>query len=53
MQFLTRFFEQVDALPGVEAAGAISFLPLTGLGAATSMEIVGPAQTAEGSGAGH
>ena len=29
------------ALPGVDAAGAISFLPLMGLGAATSMEIVG------------
>ena len=41
MQFLTRFFEQVDALPGVEASGAISFLPLTGLGAATRMEIMG------------
>ncbi len=40
-QFLNRFFQQVDALPGVEASGAISFLPLTGLGAATSMEIVG------------
>ena len=40
-QFLTRFFEQVDALPGVESSGAISFLPLTGLGAATRMEIVG------------
>ncbi len=40
-QFLDRFFQQVDALPGVEASGAISFLPLTGLGAATSMQIVG------------
>jgi putative ABC transport system permease protein len=40
-QFLARFFQQVDALPGVEASGAISFLPLTGLAAATSMEIVG------------
>jgi predicted permease len=40
-QFLARFFQQVDALPGVDASGAISFLPLTGLGAATSMEIVG------------
>jgi putative ABC transport system permease protein len=40
-QFLARFFAQVDALPGVEASGAISFLPLTSLGAATSMEIVG------------
>ena len=40
-QFLARFFQQVDALPGVDASGAISFLPLAGLGAATSMEIVG------------
>ncbi len=40
-QFLTRFFQQVDALPGVETSGAISFLPLTGLGAATRMEIMG------------
>ena len=40
-QFLDRFFQQVDALPGVEASGAISFLPLSGLGAATSMQIVG------------
>ena len=40
-QFLTRFFQQVDALPGVASSGAISFLPLTGLGAATRMEIVG------------
>ena len=40
-QFLDRFFQQVDALPGVKASGAISFLPLTGLGAATSMQIVG------------
>jgi putative ABC transport system permease protein len=41
LQFLTRFFQQVNALPGVESSGAISFLPLTGLGAATRMEIVG------------
>jgi putative ABC transport system permease protein len=40
-QFFTRFFEQVDALPGVETSGAVSFLPLTGLGAATSMQIIG------------
>jgi putative ABC transport system permease protein len=39
--FLDRFFTEVAALPGVDAAGAISFLPLTGLGSATSMEIVG------------
>jgi putative ABC transport system permease protein len=40
-QFFMRFFEQVDTLPGVVASGGISFLPLTGLGAATSMEILG------------
>jgi len=47
-QFLTRFFQQVDALPGVEASGAISFLPLAGLGAATSMEIVGQPKPPQG-----
>jgi putative ABC transport system permease protein len=40
-QFFSRFFRGVDALPGVQASGAISFLPMTGLGSATSMEIVG------------
>ncbi len=47
-QFLDRFFQQVDALPGVEASGAISFLPLTGLGAATSMQIVGKPMPPQG-----
>jgi putative ABC transport system permease protein len=47
-QFLTRFFQQVDTLPGVESAGAISFLPLAGLGAATSMEIVGQPKPEKG-----
>jgi len=40
-QFFARFFQQVDALPGVDASGSISWLPLAGGGAATSMEIVG------------
>jgi putative ABC transport system permease protein len=40
-QFFQRFFEQVDGLPGVQASGGISFLPLTGLGAATSYTVVG------------
>ncbi len=40
-QFFARLFQEVDRLPGVQASGAISFLPLTGLGAATSMVIVG------------
>lgn len=41
----TRFFknavERIGRLPGVESAGAISFLPFGGLGAATSFSIVG------------
>jgi putative ABC transport system permease protein len=40
-RFLDRFFAEVGRLPGVQSAGAISFLPMTGLGAATSMTIVG------------
>jgi putative ABC transport system permease protein len=47
-QFLQRLFQEVDALPGVESAGAISFLPLTSLGAATSMQIVGQPVPARG-----
>jgi putative ABC transport system permease protein len=40
-----RFFDdlvtRIEALPGVRAAGGVSFLPLTGLAAATRFEIVG------------
>jgi putative ABC transport system permease protein len=39
--FFDRLFERVDALPGVEAAGGVSFLPLNGLGAATGFSIEG------------
>jgi putative ABC transport system permease protein len=39
--FMRRLFERVDTLPGIEKAGAVSFLPLAGLGAATSYEVVG------------
>jgi putative ABC transport system permease protein len=39
--FFDRLFERVDALPGVPAAGGVSFLPLNGLGAATSFSIEG------------
>jgi putative ABC transport system permease protein len=39
--FFDRLFERVDALPGVQAAGGVSFLPLNGLGAATSFSIAG------------
>jgi len=39
--FFDRFFDRVDAIPGVQAAGGVSFLPLNGLGAATSFSIEG------------
>jgi putative ABC transport system permease protein len=41
VQFFNRLFERIDALPGVQSAGAVSFLPLAGLGAATRYEVVG------------
>jgi predicted permease len=41
VQFYKRLFEQIEAMPGVQSAGAVSFLPLTGLASATSLEIVG------------
>jgi putative ABC transport system permease protein len=48
----TRFFrdavERISAIPGVRAAGVISFLPFTGLGAATSFMIEGQAPPAPG-----
>jgi putative ABC transport system permease protein len=47
-QFFDRFFQQVDALPGVQASGSISWLPLAGGGAATSMEIVGQPKPPKG-----
>ena len=40
-QFFERLFARIDALPGVQSSGGISFLPLTGLGAATGYEVVG------------
>jgi putative ABC transport system permease protein len=39
--FYDQLFEKIDAVPGVQAAGGTSFLPLNGLGAATSFEVVG------------
>jgi putative ABC transport system permease protein len=41
IQFFQRLFQKTDALPGVQAAGSISALPLTGPAAATRFEIVG------------
>lgn len=41
--FFDRLFDRIDRLPGVRAAGGISFLPLNGLGAATGFTIEGQA----------
>ncbi len=43
IQFFDRLLARIDALPGVQSSGAVSFLPLAGLGAATSYEVVGQA----------
>jgi putative ABC transport system permease protein len=47
-QFFDRLYSQIDALPGVQAAGGISFLPLNGLGAATDFSIPGRPMPAYG-----
>jgi putative ABC transport system permease protein len=51
---VSRFFEQAEArlaaMPGVRSAGAISFLPFAGLGAATGFTIVGQPPPAPGEG---
>ena len=39
VEFFKRAQERIAALPGVEAVGAISFLPLTGLASSTSFAI--------------
>jgi putative ABC transport system permease protein len=39
--FFDRLFERIDAIPGVRSSGGVSFLPLNGLGAATSFSIEG------------
>ena len=49
-----RFFEQavdrVGKIPGVRAAGAISYLPFTGVGAATGFTILGEPEPPAGQG---
>ena len=40
-RFFQTAFDRIDVLPGVQAAGAVSFLPITGLGSATGYEVVG------------
>jgi putative ABC transport system permease protein len=41
VRFFDRLFDRIDVLPGIAASGATSFLPLTGLGAATSYAVIG------------
>jgi putative ABC transport system permease protein len=41
VDFFRRVFERVDQLPGVQASGGVSFLPLAGIGAATGYSVVG------------
>jgi putative ABC transport system permease protein len=48
LTFFREAVARVAQLPGVHSAGAISFLPLTGLGAATSFTIVGQPPPANG-----
>ena len=46
--FFNQLFERLDAIPGVIAAGGTSFLPMAGLGSATSFEVVGQPKPAPG-----
>jgi putative ABC transport system permease protein len=46
--FFDRLFARLDTLPGVRAAGGVSFLPLHGLGAATSFFIEGQDKIRQG-----
>jgi putative ABC transport system permease protein len=46
--FFNQLFERIDALPGVTAAGGTSYLPINGLGSATSFEVVGKPKPAAG-----
>ena len=41
VSFFQEFLEQVKTLPGVQAAGAVNDLPLTGPGSSTSFSIKG------------
>ena len=41
VEFFRRLLDRVEVLPGVEAAGANSSIPMAGLGAATGFQVVG------------
>ena len=48
VQFFQRVLDRIDTLPGVQASGATSSLPLAGPGAATGFEVVGQPQPPRG-----
>lgn len=41
IQFFTRAVDEIDQLPGVESASAVSYLPFNGLAAGTDLTIAG------------
>ena len=41
VQFFRALLERIEQVPQVQSSGAVSFLPLTGLGAATGYQVVG------------
>jgi putative ABC transport system permease protein len=53
IKFFARAQEQIERLPGVESASAVSFLPFSGMAAGTDFAIAGrpPAKPGEGLGA--
>ena len=51
-QFWDGLLQRVRVLPGVTSAATVSFLPMNGLGSATSFEVVGQPKPAPGQGPG-
>lgn len=47
ISFFRRVIEQLEAMPGIEAAGASNSLPLSGHGAGAYLKVEGAPQTAE------